>query len=208
MDGELTQFHGNLADGHAAGPEIFDALSLHRSRAVHQDSTHVNSHASGIPAVTGRCWCISKGMAGMNSQTAGLASAVGYEPLEKCNAGEFSNATGYEFINTPNGLSMELFAVQLDSVIRTSAQAAEISRSITATATGRLMRPSWSSPGSVFEEKTWAKNIHRSHSGSEVRHVRVRYGTDTEARPDSRPQRLPDDGRAAQSDAREVASGL
>ena len=100
MDGELTQSDANLADGLAAGPDRFDALSLHRSRAAHRDSTHVNSHASGISTVTGRCWCISKGMAGMNSQTAGLASAVGYEPLEKCHAGDFSNATGYEFINT------------------------------------------------------------------------------------------------------------
>jgi len=100
MDGEFSQSEANLTDGHATSPEGSEALSLHRSRAAHRDSTHVNSHADGTPAVTGRCWCISKGMAGMNSQTAGLASAVGYQPLEQCNAGELSNASGYEFINT------------------------------------------------------------------------------------------------------------
>ncbi len=208
MDGELTQFHGNLADGHAAGPEIFDALSLHRSRAVHQDSTHVNSHASGIPAVTGRCWCISKGMAGMNSQTAGLASAVGYEPLEKCNAGEFSNATGYEFINTRMAFPWNCLPF---SLIPSSGRVLRQPKYLEASPQPRLVVSCGRHgvvPALYLKKKTWAKNIHRSHSGSEVRHVRVRYGTDTEARPDSRPQRLPDDGRAAQSDAREVASGL
>lgn len=100
MDGEFSQSETNLTDGHAAGPEGSDALSLHRSRTTHRDSTHVKPRANETPAVTGRCWCISKGMAGMNSQTAGLASAVGYQRLEQCNAGELSNASGYEFINT------------------------------------------------------------------------------------------------------------
>ena len=102
MDGEFSQSDSNLADGRAAGPKGFDALSMHRRLAAHRDGTHVNSHAGGAPAVTGRCWCISKGMAGMNSQTAGLASAVGYEPLENADDDRVSTATSatYEFINT------------------------------------------------------------------------------------------------------------
>jgi len=100
MDGEFSQSDANLADGRSPDPEGADALSLHRRLAAYRDSTHVNSQTGGTPAVTGRCWCISKGMAGMNSQTAGLASAVGYEPLGQCNAGELSDAAGYEFINT------------------------------------------------------------------------------------------------------------
>lgn len=100
MDGEFSQSDANLADGRSVGPDGSDALSLHRRLATHRDSTHVISQTCGTPVVTGRCWCISKGMAGMNSQTAGLASAVGYEPLGQCNGDELSDAAGYEFINT------------------------------------------------------------------------------------------------------------
>ena len=74
------------------------ALSLHRRLAEHRDRMHVVD----APLATGRCWCISKGMAGMNSQTAGLAAAVGYEPLEDSphpNDGADETAA-YEFINT------------------------------------------------------------------------------------------------------------
>jgi hypothetical protein len=92
MDGGFSQSDANPADGRAAG---FDALSLHRRLASHRDSTHV----AETPTVTGRCWCISKGMAGMNSQTAGLASAVGYQPLENAAADHVSTAAAYELIN-------------------------------------------------------------------------------------------------------------
>ena len=97
MDGESSKSETHLAEGRAADPEASDALSLHRRLAAHRDRAHVVE----APTVTGRCWCISKGMAGMNSQTAGLASAVGYEPLEDSNTQD-SNAQSatYEFINT------------------------------------------------------------------------------------------------------------
>jgi mitochondrial fission protein ELM1 len=92
MDGEPSKFETDLAEGRVTDPDASAALSLHRRLAAHRDGSHVVEP----PTVTGRCWCISKGMAGMNSQTAGLASAVGYEPLEDSNA---QSAT-YEFINT------------------------------------------------------------------------------------------------------------
>lgn len=59
-------------------------------------------HVIDAPPVTGRCWCISKGMAGMNSQTAGMAAAVGYQPLEDSLRLDNSDDTtaAYEFINT------------------------------------------------------------------------------------------------------------
>lgn len=48
-------------------------LRLHRQLDDVRDRTHVTN-----APVDGLCWCISKGMAGMNSQTSGLARAVGY----------------------------------------------------------------------------------------------------------------------------------
>lgn len=48
-------------------------LRLHQQFESVRERTHV-THAP----VEGVCWCISKGMAGMNSQTSGLARAVGY----------------------------------------------------------------------------------------------------------------------------------
>ncbi len=58
-------------------------LRLHRQFESVRDATHVTEAS---PAST--CWCISKGMAGMNSQTSGLAKAVGFE-----NSFEFRHAT-------------------------------------------------------------------------------------------------------------------
>ena len=52
-----------------------EALQLHRRNAAARKGAHV-SHA---PLLHG-CWCVSKGMAGMNSQTSGLARAVGFDP--------------------------------------------------------------------------------------------------------------------------------
>lgn len=92
MDGESSKSETDLAEGRVADPEASDALSLHRRLAAHRDNMHIVE----TPTVTGHCWCISKGMAGMNSQTSGLASAVGFEPLEDSKA---QSAT-YEFINT------------------------------------------------------------------------------------------------------------
>ncbi|MDA0808640.1 MAG: mitochondrial fission ELM1 family protein [Planctomycetota bacterium] len=92
MDGELSNSETDFAEARVINREATDALSLHRQLAAHRDSSHVAENST----VTGRCWCISKGMAGMNSQTAGLATAVGYAPLEDPNA---ESAT-YEFINT------------------------------------------------------------------------------------------------------------
>jgi hypothetical protein len=58
-------------------------LRLHRQLNNVRESTHVTD----APAAS-TCWCISKGMAGMNSQTSGLAKAVGFE-----NSFEFRHAT-------------------------------------------------------------------------------------------------------------------
>ena len=92
MDGGSSKSKIDLAEVRDDDRGASDALSLHRRLSAHRDSSHVTE----APTVTGRCWCISKGMAGMNSQTAGLASAVGFEPLNDSNA---ESAT-YEFINT------------------------------------------------------------------------------------------------------------
>ena len=92
MDGESSNSKTDLAEVRVDDRGASDALSMHRRLSAHRDSSHVTETST----VTGRCWCISKGMAGMNSQTAGLASAVGYEPLEDSNG---ESAT-YEFINT------------------------------------------------------------------------------------------------------------
>lgn len=64
-----------------------DALRLHQSRDAFRQQKHENDVSSpkGQPGadefstIATPCWCISKGMAGMNSQTSGLARAVGYE---------------------------------------------------------------------------------------------------------------------------------
>ena len=103
MDGEFAKSAADLAEcrvtaASVAKPDVSAALTLHRRLAGHRDSTHIVD----VPSVTGRCWCISKGMAGMNSQTAGLAHAVGYEPLEDSpRPGDVAGETAtYEFINT------------------------------------------------------------------------------------------------------------
>ena len=97
MDGEPAKSAADLIERPAPGAgssdsSALDALTLHRRLAGHRASTHV----VGVPRVTGRCWCISKGMAGMNSQTAGLAQAVGYQAI---GSSQDSNAV-YELINT------------------------------------------------------------------------------------------------------------
>ncbi|MFP6765271.1 MAG: mitochondrial fission ELM1 family protein [Planctomycetaceae bacterium] len=51
-----------------------EALQLHRQNTA----ARRDSHVSGAARLQG-CWCISKGMAGMNSQTSGLAQAVGFD---------------------------------------------------------------------------------------------------------------------------------
>lgn len=59
-----------------------EALRLHQSRDAFRQEQHADAPApvegEGSP-VAAPCWCISKGMAGMNSQTSGLARAVGLE---------------------------------------------------------------------------------------------------------------------------------
>ena len=67
-----------------------DALGRHRASEKFRAQTHVagsdrNCVGSVSPPLAesrsalGPCWCISKGMAGMNSQTSGLARAVGFD---------------------------------------------------------------------------------------------------------------------------------
>ena len=57
---------------------ISDALRIHQSRdefrAKNHESASQDEQLKVVP-----CWCISKGMAGMNSQTSGLARAVGFD---------------------------------------------------------------------------------------------------------------------------------
>jgi len=102
MDGEPAKLKSavDFTESRAAESSVPDALSLHRRQAGHRESRHV----VGAPPVPGHCWCISKGMAGMNSQTGGLARAVGYEPPEEApgdTTGEASGRTStYEFIDT------------------------------------------------------------------------------------------------------------
>lgn len=63
-----------------------EPLSLHRKLAAHRQRLHVGeaqSIASPSKTATGTCWCISKGMAGMNGQTSGLAIAVGYRSQDE-----------------------------------------------------------------------------------------------------------------------------
>ena len=97
MDGELSQSDSSHTDDRADDINAPDALSWHRRLVEHRNGLHV---AEASP-VTGRCWCISKGMAGMNSQTAGLANAVGYQPPENSQKdGTSLNDAIYEFVNT------------------------------------------------------------------------------------------------------------
>lgn len=97
MDGEFSQSDSSLTDDRAVEAGSSDSLSLHRRLSEHRNGMHV----AEAPTVEGRCWCISKGMAGMNSQTAGLASAVGYRPFEESQQSDSSSRDAtYEFINT------------------------------------------------------------------------------------------------------------
>ncbi|MBC8290799.1 MAG: mitochondrial fission ELM1 family protein [Planctomycetes bacterium] len=57
--------------------ETSEALRLHESRDAFRAQHHEVAAGSDETA-TAACWCISKGMAGMNSQTSGLARAVGF----------------------------------------------------------------------------------------------------------------------------------
>jgi hypothetical protein len=92
MNGEFSQSDSSLAEGFVGDANTPEALSLHRRLAEHRNGLHVTE----APTVTGRCWCISKGMAGMNSQTSGMASAVGYRP----NDTEENAAAKFDMINT------------------------------------------------------------------------------------------------------------
>lgn len=64
MDGRTTQTS-------EASPTHPEALRLH------QQFERMRPVMTAEPHVEALCWCISKGMAGMNSQTSGLAQAVG-----------------------------------------------------------------------------------------------------------------------------------
>lgn len=75
MDGEFANSDRDRASRLTAEPGSSKPLSLHRQFAAHRDAAHV----VGTGPVEGECWCISRGAAGMNSQTAGLAQAIGYE---------------------------------------------------------------------------------------------------------------------------------
>jgi uncharacterized protein len=64
------------------------ALELHHATKKFRAQNHVgdaptdkneSQTTSENSTTLGPCWCISKGMAGMNSQTSGLAKAVGFE---------------------------------------------------------------------------------------------------------------------------------
>lgn len=74
MDGDPSTTR-RTASGHT--------LRLHRQL----DSVRDAAHITDAPPVS-TCWCISKGMAGMNSQTSGLAKAVGF-----ANSFEFRHTT-------------------------------------------------------------------------------------------------------------------
>lgn len=63
---------------HSKNTESPEALRLHQSRDAFRQQHH-DSAGKNSPPVAAPCWCISKGMAGMNSQTSGLARAVGFE---------------------------------------------------------------------------------------------------------------------------------
>lgn len=95
MNGDSKNRTADAGESSVVEQGTSSALSLHRQLAGHRDGLHVTD----LPPVTGRCWCISKGMAGMNSQTAGLAHAVGYSPLKDSEDSRNSSAT-CEFINT------------------------------------------------------------------------------------------------------------
>jgi mitochondrial fission protein ELM1 len=63
-----------------------ESLRQHQSRDAFRQQQHQGGTSSSdaadsgqSPPVAAACWCISKGMAGMNSQTSGLAQAVGFE---------------------------------------------------------------------------------------------------------------------------------
>lgn len=105
MDGESENKTTEPAGNYPAGQGAPEALSLHRRLAEHRDRTHIADASS----VSGRCWCISKGMAGMNSQTAGLAHAVGYKSQETANEG----SAAYEFVNTRMGFPWNCLPVEL-----------------------------------------------------------------------------------------------
>lgn len=92
MDGEPERNTAEPVQSQTAERAAVDVPSMHRRLVEHRDSLHV----TGGSSVTGCCWCISKGMAGMDSQTAGLAHAVGYRPSESATA----DSATYEFINT------------------------------------------------------------------------------------------------------------
>lgn len=92
MDGECSNLEIDRARALTAGSGESKSLSLHRRFAAHRDSIHAES----APPVTGICWCISRGAAGMNSQTAGLAHAIGYQPVENSTVEQ----PAYQFIDT------------------------------------------------------------------------------------------------------------